>query len=236
MSATRKRLSFAAVGMLLISLHGLGGCERESRAERIRLEAENHELESRLHAMQARLDSIRTAPESRYADAIRAREAGELAEAQSLFRSLWEEFPTHSLAMHARKEGADLEKLIRTETARREEEQKYQPRSQAEAIQEWRAFRNNEDALRGKITTWRFEVSYISDVCECPVGHLDVLDYSVAVHGPEGWTYQAAAMVGKVPQVRKGDWIVVTGRFETISSDNFVIFSPVRIKNEGFRD
>ncbi len=210
--------SRTAIILAVVLLSGLSGCGGESKADRTRLEAENRKLNAQVSAQQAQLDNLKTAPENKYAEAVRAREAGKLTAALTLFRSVYEEFPSHPIAARARKEGADLEKSVKAEAARREEERKYQPRSPSEAIEEWKAFRNNEGAFRGKTTTWRFKVSYVSGACECPIGSLDGLDYSVAVHGTDGWTYQAAAAVGQVPQVREGDWVVVTGRFKTIST------------------
>jgi len=61
------------------------------------------------------------------------------------------------------------------------------------------------------------------------------LDYAVAIEGPEGFTYQAGALLGKVPVVKEKDWIVVTGKFQYVSSDNVVVLKSLRIKNEGFK-
>ena len=107
------------------------------------------------------------------------------------------------------------------------------------AIEEWKNFRANENKYKGTITTWRFPVSYFSN--ENPLGYLDKaagdygMDYTVFVEGPKGFIYQAAAMLGKVPVVKEEDWIVVTGKFLYISSDNRVVLSPFRVINEGYK-
>lgn len=62
-----------------------------------------------------------------------------------------------------------------------------------------------------------------------------MMDYKVLVDGPGGWTYQAASIFGKVPEVKEDDWIVVTGEFKYVSSDGVVVLNPIRVKNEGFK-
>lgn len=110
-------------------------------------------------------------------------------------------------------------------------------RSPEEAIAEWQRFRTDEDAHKGSITTWRFKVEYFDN--ENPIGFLDRVDgygseYGVCITNLSS-TYQAATMFRDVPLLKSKDWVVVTGEFAGVTSDNIVILMPIRVRNEGYR-
>lgn len=109
-----------------------------------------------------------------------------------------------------------------------------------ETVNQWYTFRNNPDKYEGAKTTWKLEVSYISSGSEAVM--CSFIDYpstddigkSTAIIGPDSaYTYQAAAMLGMVPQVRDDDIIIVTGTFAGVSADGVVMIRPIKIKNLG---
>ncbi len=116
------------------------------------------------------------------------------------------------------------------EEQRRAEAEKYRPRTNEEAIQEWKRFRNGT-AQTEMVTTWRFKVSYVGELQErmlggrCPYlfGYLGNYEYPVM-----GLGYTDA-------HPAKDDWVVVTGKFGYVSSDGDVVLEEIRVKNEGYR-
>lgn len=172
--------------------------------------------------------------------------ASKYEEAKTEFETVIEKYPLSPLVTYAKQQLVKVESELTkmeaeklAEEKRRQEEEKYSPRSPQEAIDEWREFRNNEKAYKGTVTTWRFQVEFIS--YENPVGYLDRAAggygsmYAVAILGPKSFTYQASAFLGDMPVVKQRDWIVVTGKFQYVSSDNVIALSPIHVKNEGFR-
>ena len=110
----------------------------------------------------------------------------------------------------------------------------YRVRTDAEALSEWLKFRRSENKYSGSITTWKIKVSGFAE--ECPYGYLaGELNRHVLINGPDGETYQAGSLLGDVPTVKEGDWIVITGRFQNITEDNYVVLEPIKVKNEGYK-
>ncbi|MDD5529171.1 MAG: tetratricopeptide repeat protein [bacterium] len=118
------------------------------------------------------------------------------------------------------------------EEERKEREMENMPCSSSqEAIEQWKQLRKYEDKYKGTVVKWRFKVEYFTS--ENPVGYLGN-GYTVAV-APEYITYQASALCGRVSVVKEEDWIVVTGKFRFVSSDNVVVLNPIHVKNEGYK-
>ncbi|MBA7513275.1 Outer membrane protein assembly factor BamD [subsurface metagenome] len=248
-------IKFLVKLLIIITLTSMSaGCGRQ---EIEKLRAENQALKSEVASLKQEIAKLKETPDYHYQQGVDFLSSQKYEEAKSEFETVIDKYPTSPLVTSAKqqlivvKKGLAKieaqriaeEKLVeadrRAEERRRQEEEKYRPRSPEEAIQEWIQFRNNEDKYKGTVTTWRFPVKYLS--YENPIGYLDTAsggygsDYAVVVHGPEGFTYQAGAMFGKVPSVKEKDWIIVTGKFCYVSSDNVVVLSPIRVKNEGYK-
>jgi len=104
------------------------------------------------------------------------------------------------------------------------DKEQYKPRSTQEAIEEWIEFRKNEDTHKGKIVTWRFQVSDIYNTGRI-AGYLDdTLDYRVNAYYniPYG--------------VKEKDWVIVSGKFDYVRENNTVILSAIKIENEGYKE
>jgi len=134
------------------------------------------------------------------------------------------------------KELARIERERKKEEQKRKEREKYKPKSKDTAIAEWKKFRNNVEAYKGTITTWRFKISYISR--ENPIGWLSLASYQVLIY-PDPWTYESARLYGfdglDLPIIRDDDWVVVTGEFFGVSAGGVVILKPIKIINEGVK-
>jgi len=232
----------------------ISGCGQE---ELQKLRSENEDLRNKVISLQQEVQKLKETADYHYQQGVDFFAASRYDEARIEFETVIKKYPLSPLVTSAEKQlgivRKELEKIEaqriaeerrleaqrREEERRRQEEEKYRPRAPQEAISEWKKFRNNEKAFEGTVTTWRFQVASIS--YENPLGYLDKAaggygsDYPVAIQGPEGFTYQAGALLGMVPVVKEKDWIVVTGKFQYVSSDNVVVLSPIRIKNEGFK-
>jgi len=250
------------IGIVIALFLVLGGCGQE---EIQKLRSENEALKNKIASLEQEISKLKETADYHYQEGVSFLSANKYEDAKVEFETVIEKYPLSPLVTSAKQqlvkvkdvlakieaqriaEEKRLEAHRRAEERRRQEEEKYRPRSPEEAIAEWKRFRNNEDKYKGTITTWRFPVAYLSG--ENPRGYLDrALDggydragdsygsgYAVVIKGPEGFTYQAGALFGKVPVVKEKDWIVVTGKFQYVSSDNVVVLSPIRVKNEGFR-
>lgn len=221
------------------------------------LQSENETMKSKVDSLEQKLSRLKETADYHYQQGVDFLSSKNYEGAKKEFQTVIEKYPTSPLVISANQQLPKVDSLLAEseaeqqveEETRKEEQQKQEqarqqeegsrPRSPEEAIAEWKRFRNNEDNYKGTITTWRFPVAYIS--YENPLGYLDRVvnkygsDYAVVVQGPGDYTYQAAALVGRVPIVKEKDWIVVTGKFQYVSSDNVVILSPIRVKNEGFK-
>ena len=234
------------------------GCSQneinELRKEINGLRLENVRYKFLVDSLRNEIAKIKDSDKYHYQTGVELSKSERFEDAKYEFQSVVDKYPMSSLATLAKQQIKDIkekqlaeerrklaeEKRKLAEEKRRKEEEKYKPRSASAAIEEWKNFRSNETKFKGTTTTWRFPVSYfLSD--ENPHGFLDQAaggygsEYAVVVQGPEGFTYQAAAVFGKVPVVKEKDWIVVTGRFLRVSSDNVVVLSPLRLINEGYK-
>ena len=231
MSRLRVRLIPIGSVILITTLFLISGCGQK---ENEKLRAENDWLTQELAELKERADS-------HYQQGVDFLAASRYQEAETEFKTVIEKYPSSPLVTSANQQLKKAESKItkaiakeRAEEARRREEEKYRPRSAQQAIAEWKKFRNNEKTYKGTVTTWRLKVYWIfSDKAWCWIN--SVPEYKVAILGPKGLTYQAGVMLGKVPEIHDNDWIVVTGKFEYVSSDGYVVLSSIRVKNEGFR-
>lgn len=204
------------------------------------LEVENIRNKVIIDSLENVVMKIKDSDKYIYQKGVELLKNGRVEEAKSEFQAVVDKYPKSPLAPLAERQIKDIKEKQLAEEKRRIAEEKYKPRSPSIAIEEWKNFRANENKYKGTITTWRFPISYFIS-SENPLGCLDeaagkiTRQYKVVVNGPEGFTYQAAAFLGKVPIVKEEDWIVVTGNFLYVSSDNVVVLSPIRIINEGYK-
>jgi len=231
------------IGIVIALFLVLSGCGQE---EIQKLRSENEALKNKVASLEQEISKLKETADYHYQQGVSFLSANKYEDAKVEFETVIEKYPLSPLVTSAERQLGKVKKELKkieaqriAEERRRQEEEKYRPWSPQEAISEWKKFRNNEKAFKGTVTTWRFQVAFIS--YENPLGYLDRAaggygsDYAVAIQGPEGFTYQAAALFGKVTVVKEKDWIVVTGKFQYVSSDNVVVLSPIRIKNEGFK-
>lgn len=207
---------------------------------------EIEKLRAENQALKQEITKLKETPDYHYRQGIDFLSSQKYEEAKTEFETVIEKYPTSSLIASAKqqlgkvkRELAKIEARTIAEEKRRQEEEKYRPRSPREAIEEWKRFRNNEEACKGTVTTWRFKCQHIDG--ESPYGYLDPIEqvgggkYAVWLAGLEGRTYQVAAFFGEVPRVRVDDWLVVTGKFKYVSSGGAVVLEPIRVKNEGYK-
>lgn len=225
------------------------GCGRQ---EIEKLRTENEALKSEVASLKQEITKFKETPDYHYQQGVDFLSSQKYEGARREFETVIEKYPTSSLVASAKqrlgkvkRELAKIEAQRIAEEKRRQEEKKYRPRSPREAIEEWKKFRRNEKAYKGTVTTWRFKCEHIFS--ENLFGYLNPIEqggwteYQVSVTGPSPYTYQAACTFGniirgfKLPSVKENDWIVVTGRFEYVSSDGVVVLSPIRVKNEGYK-
>jgi hypothetical protein len=100
--------------------------------------------------------------------------------------------------------------------------------------EQWKIFRDNEEEYKGERVTWKMKVLGIySDTPHCYLYY----DYNdtpyVDLTGVEGFTYNAAVMLGKLPVVHDNDWLLVTGEFVGVNSDGDILLKPIKVENLG---
>ncbi|OGF45105.1 MAG: hypothetical protein A2536_06370 [Candidatus Firestonebacteria bacterium RIFOXYD2_FULL_39_29] len=229
---SRKDVGLFILGLVIVFVGGCGQGEIE------KLKSENASLKNEIKCLKETADY-------HYKEGVLLLKDKSYYNAKTEFEAVIEKYPTSSLVASSRERLTEINReLVRVEAERiagekrRQEEEKYKPKEDRDAKDEWVNFRSAEEKYKGTVTTWRFKVSYISR--ENPLGRLassyrDNNSYSVSVLGPEGYTYQCAVMLKKVPEVKEDDWMVVTGKFEYVSSDNVVVLSPIKVINEGFK-
>jgi len=249
MNILRKQ-SGLIIGIVVVLFLVLGGCGQE---EIQKLRSENEALKNKVASLEQEISKLKETADYHYQKGVSFLSANNYEGAKVEFETVLEKYPLSPLVTSAKQqvlkikdvlakietqriaEEKRLEAQRRAEERRRQEEEKYRPKSDNEAIAEWKKFRREEDKYKGTITTWRFQVSMIL-TNENILGHLGgSYNHQVAVLGPEGFTYQAGVLLGKVPRVREKDWIVVTGKFKYVSPDNVVVLSPIRVINEGYK-
>jgi hypothetical protein len=236
---------------LLLSIGVFSSCRKGTsrgedistlRAENAELKTENARLKNENEGLKKELEKLRTTADFVYREGVDLMNGSNYEGAKEKFLEVVNKYPNSEYDGAAKerlgkvnKEIAKIEEERRRAEREAEEKRKYEPRTEDEARAEWRSFRKDEKSMLGTITTWRFQVDYISN--ESPKGHIGryVEQKFVCILGPEGWTYLAAAAVGKVPVIKEDDWVCVTGRFYGVSSDGVVLLTPIRVINEGYR-
>ncbi len=228
----KKKFILGAILMMFLFI----GCGQQEIAN---LQSENELLKKKITSMEQEISKLKETADYHYKQGVDFLSANKYEEALTEFKTVIKKYPTSPLIANSKQQlvKALKDEKRRTEKKRLQEEKKYRPRTQIEAIKEWKKFRNNEGKYKGTITTWRMQVSNILN------GNIfgwlgGFFSYRVAVIGPNAvaTTYESAiSFSDKFPRVKKEDWIVVTGEFRYVSSDSVVTLRPVRVKNEGYK-
>ena len=247
--------------IVLVALLLTAGCGKDEieklNKDKAQLESKVQDLEGtirNLNAQNSRLsdeiDALKKTGDYHYRVGIDLLSAEEFDEAKMEFETVINKYPASPSANPARQQlkivNRELKKLEAARLAeerRRKEEEKYRPRSEQDAIEEWVSFRSNEEASMGKITTWRFRVSRIYNepggvFFRGFSGYLDdgyKNEVYVVLYVTYQYTSPWASRIKDNLKLKEKDWVIVTGEFSGISRDNSVIFKPLRIKNEGYQ-
>ena len=224
------------IAVLIIT--ALCGCGKKE------LEVENQILKEKNNRLEQEIAQLKETAEYHYQQGVDFKSKQDFSSASDEFSKVIKKFPTSQLVSLAKTRLAEVsEELAKAEAnriaeeKRRKEEEKYRPRSESEAIEEWKTFRSDESKYRGTITTWAFKVRGFTR--ESPYGYLgNNSTYQVVVEGNDSFTYQAASIFypAKFPKVTEKDWIIVTGKYSGLSSDGMIFLTPIRVKNEGFKE
>ncbi len=129
---------------------------------------------------------------------------------------------------------------IAEEKRKKEEAKWYILRSPEEADKEWLNFRNNEDASKGAVTTWRmrFENSDFMDSGIVGQWHdkncflEDNFKRKVVISGYEG----GDDVWDNAGNIVRNDWVIVTGRLKFINKDGSIQLQPIKVKRIGYKD
>ncbi len=135
-----------------------------------------------------------------------------------------------------------VEKQIAAQERRRAEEAKYAPKAADIADAEWLEFRNNEKSNTGKITTWklRFDRTNIRSAIFGGevIDRLCYLNDNLRreVELSTNYTTDAYTAWEKAGDIADKDWVVVTGKFEYVTTDGAISMTPIRVKRLGYSD
>lgn len=205
--------------------------------------AEIEKLRSENASLKQEVTKLKETAEYHYQQGLVFLKDKQFEKAKNEFEIVVSKYPSSQLVENA-KQQIDIAKVQYTklwyeekkkcdeEEKRRKEEEKYRPRSWQDAFKEWRDFRKNEEAYRGTITTWKIKVVYVGETIQgCLMGAVSLfLDCRVAIPSLTYLSYHF-----KIKNVVREDLLVVTGKFEGLSSDGYVILDPIKVVNEGYK-
>lgn len=238
--------SKSAFALIVLSLIATGvSCGKKSGptdVEIAAMRAENARLKTENEALKKEVDVLKKTPDFIYREGIDLMNENDYLGAKDKFVEVLDKYPTSEYSKIAKEKikAADRE-IAKVEAEKRRaereaaERRKYEPRTEEEAIAEWVNFRNNE-ALRGTVVTWVFQVKSVYDKYLMGVtirycsGWLDT-KYTKPVE----CLWHPDVIISGSKYLAIGDWITVTCTFDYITKDGKVSITAIRIENKGYR-
>ena len=213
-----------------------------SNKELEKLRNENQQLETKVQTLEQENAKLKETADYHYQQGADRLSSQEYEEAKSEFETVIEKYPTSPFVPSAKQQLSKVKtELVRIEAQkiaeerRKQEEEKYRPRSTSEAIQEWIQFRKSRDDNYHPITTWRVQIEIPDDHTQDPLGILCDRgsydqSYKVRIAAENGGSYYWNSL----PHTTEKDWVVVTGKLYYVTSGNEIKMLAYRVKNEGY--